>query len=102
VSVRQRTVIAVRYWPAKAVDASVRWKEFITHLDVDSSSADGHLAWRYARARLFTNAVPFQRQHESTHTMNTITSSEGHAFIKGRRPGDDHAEAVTVAVVTSY
>jgi hypothetical protein len=102
VSVRPRTVIAVRYWPAKAVDASVRWKEFLTHLDAESSSADRHLAWRYGRARLFANTVTFQRQHESTHTMNIITSSEGHAFIKGRRPGDDHAEAVTVAVVTSY
>jgi hypothetical protein len=45
--------VSVVYMPWKDFGAGLGWNEFITHLNVDSSSFDGRLSWRYGGARLF-------------------------------------------------
>jgi hypothetical protein len=45
--------LSLVYMPWKNFGAGAGWNEFITHLNVDSSSFDGHLSWRYGGARLF-------------------------------------------------
>jgi hypothetical protein len=45
--------VSLVYMPWKNFGAGLGWNEFITHLDVNSSSFDGRLSWRYGGARLF-------------------------------------------------